>query len=90
VSLAAAARSGRHRSRRTADLPARVLPAGRGWQLPARLGALRAEDGSGRRAADQRAVPSLGVSADRARPENVLSSLMQPSAGIWWSAGLEG
>jgi hypothetical protein len=36
-------------------------PAGHGRQLPARLGARRAEDGPGRRAADQRAVPSRRV-----------------------------
>ena len=35
-------------------------PAGHGRQLPAHLGARRAEDGTGRRAADQRAVPAEG------------------------------
>ena len=33
-------------------------PAGHGRQLPAHLGARRAEDGASRRAADQRAVPA--------------------------------
>ena len=48
-------------------------PAGHGRQLPAHLGARRAEDGTGRRAADQRAVPAEGR-ALRAADRSLASS----------------
>jgi hypothetical protein len=57
-------------------------PAGPGRQLPARLGARRAQDGPGRRAADQRAVPS------RRGPLIQDARAMQPSAGRRWSGWL--